>query len=400
MSRFSYKAFDTTGEMRSGSLEANSKDDALNLLNQKQLTLVNLKQERELKKEKHKNIRRVKPKSVIIFTRQLMALIRAGIPLVESIELLIGQSSDENMQGILKSLSGQTREGNSFSDSLRQFPHIFSELYINSIQVGEASGTLEQVLQSLVSQLENDMKLAKDLRKALSYPSFVIAALIMAFAVFITYVIPNFAPVFEKSGTELPLPTRMILLMSDLFNSYGIVILLVLVLTGLAYYGYYRSEKGKYMTHYYLLKLPLIGNLLKKVSSQRFSRTIAILIGQGIPLVQAMNTAIKTESNRVFKKNIEKIQEKVESGQSIAAAMGTTNLFPKMMIHMVSVGELTGTLEQMMDNVAEFTHSEISSTVENLTSLIEPVITIVLAVMVLFLALSIFLPMWNMLGIQ
>jgi len=228
----------------------------------------------------------------------------------------------------------------------------------------------------------------------------VIAALIMAFVVFISYVIPNFAPIFEKSGKELPLPTRMILLMSDLFNSYGIVMLIVLVLAGLAFYGYYRSEKGKYMIHYYLLKLPFLGDLLKKVSSQRFSRTIAILIGQGIPLVQAMNTAIKTESNRVFKEKIEKIQEKVESGQSIATAMDTTNLFPKMMVHLVSVGELTGTLEQMMENVAEFTESDIAGTVENLTSLIEPVITIVLAVMVLFLALSIFLPMWNMLSLK
>ncbi len=400
MIKFSYKAFDISGEIKSGRLEANSKDDALNLLNQKQLTLVSLKQEGALKKENHKKIRRVKPKSVLIFTRQILALIRAGIPLVDSIDLLVGQSSDENMQEILKMLSSHVREGQSFSDSLRQFPHIFSELYINSIQVGEVSGNLEQVLQSLVSQLENDMKMAKDLRKALSYPAFVIAALIMAFVVFISYVIPNFAPIFEKSGKELPLPTRMILLMSDLFNSYGIVMLIVLVLAGLAFYGYYRSEKGKYMIHYYLLKLPFLGDLLKKVSSQRFSRTIAILIGQGIPLVQAMNTAIKTESNRVFKEKIEKIQEKVESGQSIATAMDTTNLFPKMMVHLVSVGELTGTLEQMMENVAEFTESDIAGTVENLTSLIEPVITIVLAVMVLFLALSIFLPMWNMLSLK
>jgi type II secretory pathway component PulF len=262
------------------------------------------------------------------------------------------------------------------------------------------SGNLEQILQSLVSQLENDMKLSKDLRKALSYPAFVIAALIMAFVVFITYVIPNFAPIFEKSSVELPLPTRMILLMSDLFISYGIVLLIVLVVTGLAFYSYYKSEKGKYMTHYYLLKLPLIGDLLKKVSSQRFSSTISILIRQGIPLVQAMTTAIKTESNRVFKENIAKIQEKVESGQSISAAMQITNIFPKMMIQMVSVGELTGTLELMMGNIAEITKLEISNSVENLTSLIEPVITVVLAVMVLFLALSIFLQMWNMMDIR
>jgi type II secretory pathway component PulF len=173
-----------------------------------------------------------------------------------------------------------------------------------------------------------------------------------------------------------------------------------LVLLIIAYYGYYRTEKGKYNIHYLQLKLPLFGNLFKKISTQRFCETVAILIGQGIPLVKAMNTAQNTETNLFFKEQIENIKDKVETGQNIAAAIKSVNIFPKIMIHMVSVGELTGTLEEMMIKVAEFNHSEISTTINGLTSLIEPVVTIILGVMVLFLALSIFLPMWNMMGLH
>jgi type II secretory pathway component PulF len=400
MAKFSYKAFDSAGAIKSGSLEATSKDEALELISQKELTLLSLKQQKQVINSSRRRVGRVKSQSILILTRQLLSLIHAGIPLVESLELIIDQSSDEKMQEILKILNEDVKEGKSFSDSLRQFPNVFSELYINSIQIGETGGILEKSLKNLISQLENEMKISKDLKKALKYPAFLIVTLIMAFIVFTMYVIPNFMPIFTKGGTDLPIPTQIMILMSDLFTSYGIIALFALVLLIIAYYGYYRTEKGKYNIHYLQLKLPLFGNLFKKISTQRFCETVAILIGQGIPLVKAMNTAQNTETNLFFKEQIENIKDKVETGQNIAAAIKSVNIFPKIMIHMVSVGELTGTLEEMMIKVAEFNHSEISTTINGLTSLIEPVVTIILGVMVLFLALSIFLPMWNMMGLH
>lgn len=399
MAIYSYKAFNNIGTIKSGSLEAGSKDEALNLLSTKQLTPVSIQEKSATKNTNPIKKVKIKSDSVLVFTRQLQSLIHAGIPLTESINLMIEQSSDIRMQQILRTLYEHIREGKSFSNSLRQFPNVFTELYVNSIQIAESGGNFEEILKNLVSQLENEAKISKNLKKALSYPAFLIAAIIMAFVVFATYIIPKFLPIFEKTKTELPLPTHIVIVISNLFHSYGIALFLILVIIGLMCYRFSRGDKGKYKIHYFLLKVPFISSLVIKVSSQKFCQTISILIGQGIPLIQAMDTAIKTESNYVLKEKIENVRRKVENGHSIAAALKTTKIFPKIMIHMISVGEVTGTLEQMMTKVAEFYQLEISNTIESITSLIEPVVTIVLAVLVLFLALSIFLPMWNMMSI-
>jgi type II secretory pathway component PulF len=399
MATYIYRAFNNIGNIHSGSIQATSKEDALNLLRIKQLTPVSMNENSEENNAGNINKVRIKSNAVLVFTRQLLSLIKAGIPLTESLELIIDQATDSNMREIIIEIHGQIRIGKRFSDSLGRYPNIFTELYVNSIRIAESAGNFEQILQNLEAQLKNDMQVKKEIRKALSYPSFLVGAIILAFVVFTTYIFPKFLPFFEKSSAPLPYPTKIVIFIAGIFNSYGLLILFSLVIAGFIYYTYDKTEKGKYRTHQYLLKLPFIGNLIKKISSQRFCKTVSILIGQGIPLIQAMDIAIKAESNLVFREKIIKVQQKVENGQSITSALKTINIFPKVMIHMISVGEVTGALEQMMDKVSEFYQLEITTTTETITSLIEPLITILLAVVVLFLALSIFLPMWNMMGI-
>lgn len=399
MAVYSYKAFNSLGSIHAGNIEAASKEDALNVLSTKQLTPVSINKKSEQNNATKKNRLKVKGSSVSLLTRQLLSFIKAGIPLTESLELMIEQSSDANMRIVLKELYDQVRTGKSFSDSLGEYPQIFSELYVNSIRVAEIGGNFEQVLQHLMTQIENDTKVKKDIKKALGYPAFLTSAIILAFIVFTTFIFPKFLPFFQKSTSELPFPTKIVMFMADLISSHGIIIGLIFICTGFLLYKYSRTDKGKYRIHFYLLKMPLVGSLIKKLSSQRFCKTISILIGQGIPLIQAMNIAVKSETNYVLRKKIMFVKNKVENGESIASALKSINIFPRVMIHMISVGEVTGALEQMMDKVSEFYRLEITTTIDTITSLIEPLITIVLAVVVLFLALSIFLPMWNMMGI-
>lgn len=400
MTSYTYKALNEEGGIVTGHLESNSKKEAGIQLNHKNLLLVDLQGKKTQKQNSiYDEQLKVPQKAILMFTKQLLSLSRSGLPLVDSLSLLTAQTPDINLKSILIEICDQLKSGKSFSGTLQKFPQVFSDLYINSIYIGEVSGNLDKILLSLVAHIESEIELKKNLKKAFRYPMFVIGMLISAFTVFITFVIPRFEPVFKKSQVELPLPTRLILSLNDIFNSYGILLIFILIIVGVGTAYLYKTERGGYLIQYYILKTPIYGSLLQKISFQRFASTLALLNSNGIPLVQAMNTAIKIEPNKVFKEDIKGMQINLEKGQKIASAMSEKHLFSKLMIHMVSIGEVTGSIHEMLENAANYTSTEIKEVIENITVLIEPVVTIILAIMVLLLALSIFLPMWNMLGI-
>jgi type II secretory pathway component PulF len=399
MTSYTYKALNEDGNTVTGVIDADTKKLAGSQISQKQLVLLELQEKKSVKEEnKHKDLK-VPQKAILVFTKQLLSLSRAGLPLVDSLELLSEQADNDNLRIILEDVCDQLKGGKSFSEALKQYPQVFTELYVNSIYIGEVSGNLDKILLSITERLESDMQLKKDLKKAFRYPMFVISVLFIAFVIFVTFVIPRFAPIFEKSRVELPLPTRMIMSINTLFSSYGILVIFVMVIIVIAIGYIYKTDKGKYLIHLYILKLPVYGNLIQKMAFQRFASTLALLNRHGIPLVQAMNTAIRIEPNKVFRDDIRYMQTNLEKGQKIASAMSERHLFSNLMIHMVSVGEVTGSIHEMLENAADYSSTEIKEIIENITVLIEPVVTIILALMVLLLALSIFLPMWNMLGI-
>jgi type IV pilus assembly protein PilC len=284
MTQFYYKAMNQQGAIITGQLEAQSKEDVGLNLSKKRLTLLSLQQGKE-KKQKSRSINLSVPKkSVLSFTRELLALTRAGLSLVESLELLIEQTTNENLQSILVDTCEKVKEGKSFSEVLQRYPRVFSDLYVNTVYIGEISGTLDQILESLIEHLENENQLRSDLKKAFRYPTFVVGSLIGAFILFITFVIPRFEPIFSKSETELPVPTKIILLMSELLTSYGFVLLALFFILGLALWLMYKTENGKYLIHSFLIKLPIYGNLLKKIAFYRFASTLSLLNRNGIPL--------------------------------------------------------------------------------------------------------------------
>jgi type II secretory pathway component PulF len=401
MAQFAYKALNHEGQVTTGVVEAPSREQVAKKLLNMQLTPLSIdKSSRIVKKMSMSRNVKIKTHALIIFTRQMRLLLKAGVPLLECLKSLGAQVTNENWKKVLDSIGKDVEFGISFSQSLKKYPKIFSDLYVNSVQVGEISGTLEGILQNLEKSLEEEMKLMDNIKKATRMPMIVFVAIIIAVIVFITYVIPKFTPIFEMSGQDLPIPTRIIMGISDAFTSYWY---LILGIAGGAFFSltaFYKTKKGKYIIQNFLINMPIYGELLQKISVQRFSTTLALLSRSGIPLVEAIDTARRNETNSVYERAIAQMRELVEKGQTIANAMKRFKLFPPIMINMVFIGEKSGALDEMLENVADFNSYEIERTVQNLTSLIEPVVTVFLGIMVLILALSIFLPMWNMLSIM
>lgn len=398
MAQFSYRALNKAGELVTGNIEADNKKDASSKLSRLNFTPLNVEKKSKLINFDFSVKPKVKPENVIVFTRQLQSLLKAGVPLLDAIKALSEQSADEDLLKVLQAISGELEMGNSFSYALKKHPKVFSELYVNTISIGESTGNLDEILADLYVFLEDDLKLRKDIKKATRYPILVISALILAFFVFIIFVIPKFTPIFEKSGEELPLPTQIILGISDVMSAYWFIIIIVVIATVVLFTSFYRTPKGKFIIDLYLLKIPIYGTLLQKISIQRFSKTLAILSRAGIPLVQAIEIAVKIETNAVYVKEINNVHDLIEKGMGVGAAMKRSKFFPNLMVHMVLIGEKSGALDEMLMNVADFNNSEIKSSVDNLTAMIEPIVTVFLGIMVLILALSIFLPMWNMLS--
>ncbi len=399
MSEFAYKALNSEGRIVNGVLSADSKDTAASHLLQRHLMPLSLNKRRYKPNWNISFEANVKRQALVIFTRQLQALLSAGVPLLESLQSLATQSSDETLQKVITGICAEIETGSSLYNAMKKHPRVFSELYLNSVHIGEISGTLDRVLLNLSDYLEDESKTIRNIKKAVRYPVFVMIALVMAFFVFIYFVIPKFMPVFEKGGQDLPVPTKIILALNTLFTVYWIPLLILLLVVVIGFLKVYTSDSGRLLIDGWLLQIPVYGSLLKKISVQRFSRTLALLNGSGIPLMQAMETVKKIERNHAFRSEINKLLDSVEKGSSIAGAMKNCSLFPMMMIHMVAVGEKSGSLDEMLENIAMFNAAEIEHIIQNLTSLIEPVVTAVLGIMVMFLALSIFMPMWNMLSI-
>ena len=398
MAQFSYRALNKAGELVVGNLEAGSKEEAASKLSKLNYTPLTMEKKGGMFQLNFALKAAVKPSVILIFNKQLQSLIKAGVPLLEALHSLKEQTNDESLQKVLKSVTAEIEMGSSFSNALKKHPNVFSTLYTNSISIGEVSGNLDAVLEEITLFMADDIEMNKNIKKATRYPTMVIIALILAFVVFITFVIPKFIPIFEKSGQDLPTPTLIILGISEVVTGYWLPLIGAIGLGILGFIAFFNTPKGKFLTHYYLLELPIYGQLLRKISIQRFSRTLALLNKSGIPLVQAMEIGEKVETNVVYKEEISKIQQHIEKGVSVAGAMKKSKYFPVLMVHMIAVGEKSGTLDAMLYDVAEFNNSEINQMVDNLTALIEPIVTVFLGIMVLILALSIFLPMWNMLS--
>ena len=341
-------------------------------------------------------LERASPQELAVMTRQLSTLVSAGLPLVDCLSALIDQVDSERLKQILTETRERVNEGSSLADALAEHPKLFSDLFVNMVRAGEASGALDVVLLRLADYTESTARLRAKLRSALTYP--IIMVLVGGAILFflLSYVVPKITRIFTESKQVLPLPTRALLAISGAFASYWPVVLVLLIAAAFAFRYWVRTPKGRARYDRWVLRLPVFGKLLQKIAVARFSRTLSTLLKSGIGLLPSLDIVKNIVDNRVLFDATEAARDAIREGQSIAPPLKKSGIFPPLMIHMIAVGERSGQLEQMLIKTAEAYEGEVDGTIATLTTLLEPVMILFMGGLVLFIVLSILLPIFQM----
>lgn len=342
---------------------------------------------------------RVKLRDLNIFFRQLAVLIGAGVPLIESLIATESQVVNEGFKRIIQQIEADIGSGQTFSQALAKWPQIFTELVVAMVEAGERSGSLENVLNKITVYYEKEIQFQQKLQAALRYPLLVVIALSIAFIVVITFVIPQFSKIYGSLKADLPWPTRLLIGLNYLVRSYW---WLGCAAIASAFYGiktYISTVKGREQWDQLWLRSPVFGVLIAKASLSRFFRMLATMIGSGIPIVASLETTARTADNVIISQSIIRLRDRVLAGSGLAGPMGEEKIFPATAVQMVAVGEKAGTLDTMLVKTADYFDEETDYMISNLMSLLEPFIILFLGIMVLTLALGIFLPMWNLMGV-
>ena len=398
MPTYKYKAINPEGQMLDSTITAADRDELVRQHQKLDLIPVKIQQKETAKRVKRKFGKKVKTQNVILFTKQLYTLIKSGIPILSSLNAIKEQNPDPTFKQMVEIIAKDIEQGSRLSEALGRFSKVFPPIYINSVRVGEVSGTLDSTLVYLYQYLEQEVKVLKNVKRAFRYPILVISGLIVAFIIFITMVIPAFIPIFESFSMELPLPTRILIGVHDVLQNYGIYLILgfIGILVGL--YFYRKTSEGKYQIDKFLLNLPILGILLNKVSISRFAKIFYTMNRTGVPVINTFELLEHNLENEVFRREMNVILAKIKRGQGIANSLSQSPLFTPFIVEMVAIGEKAGSLDEMLDSVSQYYDSEVNETIDNMTSMIEPVVTVLLGGMVLIFALAIFLPMWDLIG--
>lgn len=400
MAIFAYKARDERGLLVQGNIEAATRRDALMQLDAMGYIPVSAKETGTSGASSIDDFllrfQRVKYDDLIFFTRQLQTVVRSGIPLVAGLRALSEQTNNQRLQQAVRNASQDIDKGSSFSDALTKQKGVFSEIYVSMVKAGETSGGLEDVLERLSGLLEFQMKTKETIKSAMRYPMFVISTLIIAFVVLIKLVVPTFVPMFRASKVALPVPTQILLLINDMFQKYLALTVVIVIAIAVGIFLYNRTASGKYMIDVLKLKVPIVGNVILKTCMSRFAFTLENLVSSGIPIMKTLDIVSRTVGNEFISRKILEIAVSIEKGRGISKPLKDAKIFPPLVIHLISTGEETGSLEEMLREISNHYDREVTYTVNRLSAYIEPILTVGLAVMVLFLALAIFMPWWEM----
>lgn len=340
--------------------------------------------------------RKVKQRSIAIFTRQLATMIDAGLPLVQSLDILASQQEDKNFKGIIRDIREDVEGGSTFAGALRKHPETFNELYTNLVVAGEEGGILDNILIRLANYIEKAEALKKKVKSALVYPGVIVTVAVLVVMILMIFVIPVFETMFKSAGQSLPLPTLIVLTISKFVKKYILLFIPTVILLVYLFRRFYRTESGKTLIDRLLLKLPVFGILLKKVSVARFARTLGTLVSSGVPILDGLSIVSKTAGNRTIETAILDARASIREGETIAEPLNRSGIFPPMVIQMISVGESTGALDSMLAKIADFFEEEVDVAVGNLTSLLEPFLMIFLGVVIGGVVVSMYLPIFQM----
>jgi type IV pilus assembly protein PilC len=393
MPAYAWKGKNRMGEIQEGVLVSDSRDAAAITLKRNGIEVMNV---RLTAAQGGKSLGKVPAKELAIFTRQFSVMIDAGLPLVQCLEILGAQQAHKGFQRIIEAVRDDVEKGSTLQASLAKHPKAFNDLYVNMVGAGESGGILDVILQRLSGYIEKAVKLTSKVKGAMTYPVAVISIAIAVVVIIMLKVIPVFSAMYEGLGSKLPFPTLVCIGISNALIHYSWLIIIGVVLIVIGLRQYYKTTAGHLQIDALLLKIPIIGDVLRKVAVARFCRTLGTLISSGVPILEGMDITARTAGNMVIQNAILKSKDAVEQGRNIATPLAETKVFPPMVVQMVGVGEATGALDAMLSKVADFYEDEVDNAVANLTSLMEPVMIAMLGGIIGFIVVAMYMPIFNL----
>jgi type IV pilus assembly protein PilC len=396
MPAYAWKGKNRLGDLQEGVIVSETRDSAAATLKRNGLQVLSVRPQSAAGGKTGS----VKSKDLAIFTRQFSVMIDAGLPLVQCLEILGAQQSDKNFQKIIGAVRSDVEQGATLQTALSKHPKAFNDLYVNMVGAGEAGGILDLILQRLSGYIEKAVKLTGKVKGAMTYPITVIVIAITVVGIIMVKVIPVFSQMYEGMGSALPFPTQICIMISNIIIHYFLllVVAIALIVIGLKYY--YKTPSGRLTMDTFILKIPIIGDMLRKVAVARFCRTLGTLTSSGVPILEGMDITARTAGNMVIQNAIMKSREAVEQGRNIAGPLAETKVFPPMVIQMVGVGEATGALDAMLSKVADFYEDEVDNAVAAMTAMMEPLIIAILGGVIGFIVVAMYMPIFNLANVM
>jgi type IV pilus assembly protein PilC len=404
MPTFAYSGRTRGGQTVSGERVADTMDAATAALRREQINVTKIMPAKEGKAEaapkdkKGVTGKKVKAKNLAVFTRQFSVMIDAGLPLVQCLDILGSQEEDKNFAAVILATRTDVESGASLADAMRRHPKTFDPLFTNMIAAGEAGGILDTILKRLATYIEKAVKLAGQVKSAMIYPVAVIVIAGAVVGVILWKVIPTFAALFSGLGADLPLPTRVVIGLSDNLVRFFPFLLVGAGLAGYGFKQYYATEKGRRVVDATMLKAPVLGNILRKIAVARFCRTLSTLISSGVPILDGLEITAKTAGNSVVEDAIMVTRKSIERGETISVPLKDTNVFPPMVTQMIGVGEATGALDTMLAKIADFYEEEVDTAVAGLLTLLEPIMIAILGVVVGGIVIAMYMPIFDLIS--
>ena len=400
MSTFAYVGRNRQGAVKKGELTAKTRDEAVEQLRKQQVVVTSLEEKSGMGgKFKFSLGSGLTDKDLVVFTRQFGTMINAGLPLIQCLDILSTQSENKVLRETVGDVKNSVEAGSTFSDALKRHPKVFDDLYVNMIHAGEVGGLLDTILTRLAKHIEKAMKLKGQIKSAMVYPTAIVGVAVVIIGVLMVWVIPVFAQMFlEMSGGKvgLPGPTQIVINVSNFFQSYWYAMGGAMVGAVIAIKRYYATVNGRVVIDRLLLKMPIVGDLIRKASVAKFTRTLGTLITSGVPLLEWLSICAKTSGNKVIEEALMNARVSISGGKTISEPLAKCNVFPKMVTHMIAVGESTGALDAMLGKIADFYEDEVDQAVETLTSLLEPIMMVVLGTIIGFIVIAMYLPIFTM----
>lgn len=398
MKKFKYSARDTSGKIVSGNMEAKDAGAVTDILHDRGLIIVSIKEAFGLDLERlaEINIGGVPMKDKVIFMRQMATMVGAGLPLTRALEIMVQQATNPMFKRVQKEVLAAVQSGKSFADSFREQSDVFDDITLNLIEAGEESGNLETILERLATELEESKTLGDKLRSAMIYPIIILVIIIVVMVLMMLVLVPSMAEIYGDFGAQLPVVTRILMSMSDFFLKFwwAILVVIAVVVIGMKYY--LDTKKGKRNFDKLVLKIPAIGAIITKIQLSQFTRLLALLLGSGLSIMKALELTAQSLKNEMFRDTVMSAKEEVEKGGALAIPIARSEYFPLLVSSMIAVGEETGEIDEVLEKVSQYYKEEVNVATSNLSSILEPVFLVIMGLAVGFIALAVYMPMFQL----